>query len=111
MRFERETFLRLRDSSKSKAMRHMFFAEREVAKIPDISKETIVQAIDGAAVIGSGTMGGGIAMNFANAGIPVFLVDVSQEVLDAGLDKVDKIIPVLYLLDVLAKKLWMKGWH
>ena len=88
MRFERETFLRLRDSSKSKAMRHMFFAEREVAKIPDISKETIVQAVDGAAVIGSGTMGGGIAMNFANAGIPVFLVDVSQEVLDAGLDKV-----------------------
>ena len=88
MRFERETFLRLRDGSKSKAMRHMFFAEREVAKIPDISKETIVQAIDGAAVIGSGTMGGGIAMNFANAGIPVFLVDVSLEVLDAGLDKV-----------------------
>ena len=88
MRFERETFLRLRDGSKSKAMRHMFFAEREVAKIPDISKETIVQAIDGAAVIGSGTMGGGIAMNFANAGIPVFLVDVSQEVIDAGLDKV-----------------------
>ena len=88
MRFERETFLRLRDGSKSKAMRYMFFAEREVAKIPDISKETIVQAIDGAAVIGSGTMGGGIAMNFANAGIPVFLVDVSQEVLDAGLDKV-----------------------
>ena len=88
MRFERETFLRLRDGSKSKAMRHMFFAEREVAKIPDISKETIVQAIDGAAVIGSGTMGGGIAMNFANAGIPVFLVDVSQEALDAGLDKV-----------------------
>ncbi|MFP6761211.1 MAG: 3-hydroxyacyl-CoA dehydrogenase NAD-binding domain-containing protein, partial [Rhodospirillales bacterium] len=88
MRFERETFLRLRDGSKSKAMRHMFFAEREVAKIPDISKETIVQAIDGAAVIGSGTMGGGIAMNFANAGIPVFLVDVSQEALDAGLDNV-----------------------
>ncbi len=88
MRFERETFLRLRDGSKSKAMRHMFFAEREVAKIPDISKETILQAIDGAAVIGSGTMGGGIAMNFANAGIPVFLVDVSQKALDAGLDKV-----------------------
>jgi len=66
----------------------MFFAEREVAKIPDISKETIAQAIDGAAVIGSGTMGGGIAMNFANAGIPVFLVDISQEVLEAGMDKV-----------------------
>ena len=88
LEFERVTFVRLRDSNKSKAMRYMFFAEREVAKIPDISKETAVQPIAKAAVIGSGTMGGGIAMNFANAGIPVIVLDISQGALSAGLGKV-----------------------
>ncbi len=85
---ERVTFMRLRDSNKSKAMRYMFFAEREVAKVPGITKETPVHKIEKAAVIGSGTMGGGIAMNFANAGIPVALVDVSDDALEAGLAKV-----------------------
>jgi 3-hydroxyacyl-CoA dehydrogenase len=87
---ERVTFVRLRDGNKAKAMRYMFFAEREVAKIPDVPKDTEVLPIQKAAVIGSGTMGGGIAMNFANAGIPVSLVDVSEDALAAGLDKVEQ---------------------
>ena len=88
LEFERKTFIHLRDSKKSKSLRHMFFAEREVAKIPGISKEAKPKAIDRAAVIGSGTMGGGIAMNFANAGIPVCVVDISQEAVNHGLAKV-----------------------
>ena len=88
LKFERKTFIQLRDSNKSKSLRHMFFAEREVAKVPDISKEANPRTINRAAVIGSGTMGGGIAMNFANAGIPVCVVDVSQEVVNRGLEKV-----------------------
>ena len=85
---ERKVFVHLRDSNEAKAMRHMFFAEREVAKIPDIPKGTAIQEIKKAAIIGSGTMGGGIAMNFANAGIPVVVVDVAKDALDAGLEKV-----------------------
>jgi len=85
---EREVFVRLRDSTEGKAMRYMFFAEREVAKIPDVPKETPIGEIKKAAIIGSGTMGGGIAMNFANVGIPVVVVDVDQNALDAGLQKV-----------------------
>ncbi len=86
--FERETFERLMMTAEAKSMRHMFFAERDVAKIPDVPKDTPVQEIKKAAIIGSGTMGGGIAMNFANAGIPVVVVDIAQDVLDAGLEKV-----------------------
>jgi 3-hydroxyacyl-CoA dehydrogenase len=85
---EREVFVRLRDSNEGKSMRYMFFAEREVAKIPDIPKDTKTQEIKRSAIIGSGTMGGGIAMNFANAGIPVVVVDVDEVALEAGLDKV-----------------------
>ena len=90
LELERVTFVKLRDGAKSKAMRHMFFAEREVAKIPDVPKDTASQKIASAAVIGSGTMGGGIAMNFANAGIPVTVVDIAEDALVAGLGKVEK---------------------
>ncbi len=86
--FERKVFMRLMVGDEAKSMRHMFFAEREVAKIPDIPKGTEMLEIKKAAIIGSGTMGGGIAMNFANVGIPVVVVDVAQEALDAGLNKV-----------------------
>jgi len=86
--FERETFVRLMMTAEAKSMRHMFFAERGVAKIPDVPKDTQPQEIKKAAIIGSGTMGGGIAMNFANAGIPVVVVDIAQDALDAGLQKV-----------------------
>ena len=83
--FERATFLRLVASDQSKAQRHAFFAEREVTKIPDVPKETPARAVARGAVIGCGTMGGGIAMNFANANIPVTLFDVSQDALEKGL--------------------------
>jgi 3-hydroxyacyl-CoA dehydrogenase len=77
-------------SDQSKALIHVFFSEREVGKIPDIPKETPAIPVNRVAVVGSGTMGGGIAMVFANAGIPVMLKDVDQEALDLGLGKIKK---------------------
>lgn len=82
---ERELFLRCRESEQSKAQRHVFFAERQATKIPDVPGDTPALPIASAAVVGSGTMGGGIAMNFANAGIPVRLLDVAPEALAKGL--------------------------
>ncbi len=87
---ERATFRRLVASDQSKAQRHAFFAERQVAKIPDVPKDTPTLPINTAAVIGCGTMGGGIAMNFANAGIPVTVFEVSQEAIDNGLAIITK---------------------
>jgi 3-hydroxyacyl-CoA dehydrogenase len=87
---ERELFLELLTSPESKAQRYFFFAEREAAKIPDVPADTPTREIRKAAVLGAGTMGGGIAMNFANAGIPVVVVEVSQEALDRGLSVVRK---------------------
>ncbi|HEV8311165.1 MAG TPA: 3-hydroxyacyl-CoA dehydrogenase NAD-binding domain-containing protein [Methylomirabilota bacterium] len=87
---ERELFIECLTSPESKAQRYFFFAEREAAKIPDVPADTPVKEIRKAAVIGAGTMGGGIAMNFANAGIPVTVVEVSQEALDRGLGIVRK---------------------
>jgi 3-hydroxyacyl-CoA dehydrogenase len=77
-------------STESKAMRHLFFAEREVAKIPDVPKDTPNRKITRAAVVGGGTMGGGIAMAYANAGIPVLLKDVDQAALDRGVAVIRK---------------------
>ncbi|HSZ60437.1 MAG TPA: 3-hydroxyacyl-CoA dehydrogenase NAD-binding domain-containing protein [Terriglobales bacterium] len=77
-------------SDQSKALIHVFFGEREVAKIPDIPKETPVLPINRVAIVGSGTMGGGIAMVFANAGIPVLLKDVDEAALEQGLNKIKK---------------------
>ncbi|MBS1829625.1 MAG: enoyl-CoA hydratase/isomerase family protein [Acidobacteria bacterium] len=77
-------------SSQSKAMIHVFFGERTVAKIPDVPKETAVFPIRSAAIIGAGTMGGGIAMNYANAGIPVVLKETSQAALDKGVATIRK---------------------
>ena len=81
---EAELFQECLFGDQSKALIHVFFGEREVAKIPGISKDTPTIDIRKAAVIGAGTMGGGIAMNYANAGIPVILREVSQEALDRG---------------------------
>ena len=72
-------------STESKALRHMFFAEREAAKVPDIPKDTPAKDIRRAAVVGAGTMGGGIAMAYANAGIPVLLKEVDAAALERGL--------------------------
>jgi 3-hydroxyacyl-CoA dehydrogenase len=84
---EREGFARLVNTAESKALRHMFFAERQTSKVPDVPEDTGVRPIEKAAVIGAGTMGGGIAMCFANAGIPVTVVETTQEALDKGLEK------------------------
>jgi 3-hydroxyacyl-CoA dehydrogenase len=77
-------------SDQSKALIHVFFGEREVAKIPDIPKETPALPVNRMAVVGSGTMGGGIAMIFANAGIPVLLKDVDEAALEQGMGKIRK---------------------
>jgi 3-hydroxyacyl-CoA dehydrogenase len=77
-------------SNQSKALIHVFFGEREVAKIPDVPRETPVIPVNRVAVIGSGTMGGGIAMVFANAGIPVLLKDVDEAALNQGMTKIRK---------------------
>ena len=83
---ERAAFQELVAATESKALRHVFFAEREVAKIPDVPKDTPVKRIETAGIIGCGTMGGGIAMNFANAGIPVRVLETEPEALQRGLD-------------------------
>jgi 3-hydroxyacyl-CoA dehydrogenase len=87
---ERELFVELLGSPESRAQRYFFFAEREAAKIPDVPADTPVKDVKRAAVIGAGTMGGGIAMNFANVGIPVTVVEMNQENLDRGLGVVRK---------------------
>jgi len=86
---ERAIFDRCMGSDQSKALRYAFFAEREVAKIPDVPKDTPTREITRAAVVGCGTMGRGIAMAFANAGIPVRVLEASQERLDAGLESIE----------------------
>ena len=85
LKHERVVFNRLRESDQSAAQRHAFFAEREVAKIPDVPKDTPVLPIATLGVVGCGTMGGGIAMSIANAGLPVTVLESSQEVLDRGM--------------------------
>ncbi len=85
LRRERELFSILVESPESKALRHAFFAERAAGKIPGIVEGTQARRVDRVAVIGAGTMGGGIAMNFLNAGIPVTILETSQAALDKGL--------------------------
>ncbi len=87
---ERVVFEELLASDQSKAQRHIFFAERTASKIPDVPKDTPKRPIESAAVIGAGTMGGGIAMNFASAGISVRLMDATQEGLDRGMEIITK---------------------
>jgi 3-hydroxyacyl-CoA dehydrogenase len=84
MRFERDTFLALMMTPESKALRHAFFGERAASKIPDVPEDTPQRKIEKVAVIGAGTMGGGISMNFLNAGIPVTILETTQEALDRG---------------------------
>jgi 3-hydroxyacyl-CoA dehydrogenase len=87
---EQELFTKCLFSDQSKALIHVFFGEREVAKIPDIPKETPIIPVNSAAVVGAGTMGGGIAMVLANAGIPVLLKETDQAALDRGLANIQK---------------------
>jgi 3-hydroxyacyl-CoA dehydrogenase len=82
--FERKLFIELMQTPESKALRHAFFAERATSKIPDVPEDTAVRPIHKVSVIGAGTMGGGITMNFLNAGIPVVMLETKQEALDRG---------------------------
>lgn len=85
MKVERDCFNQCLAHPQREALIHVFFSEREVAKIPDVPKDTAKKAINRAAVIGCGTMGGGIAMNFANAGIPVRVLEMNDDALTRGL--------------------------
>ncbi len=85
---EAELFMECLFSEQSKALVHVFFGEREVSKIPGVPKNTPVAEVRSAAVVGAGTMGCGIAMVYANAGIPVLLVDLAREALDRGMDTI-----------------------
>ena len=82
--YERDVFVQLVEGTESKALRHAFFGERAASKIPDVPEDTPVRKIERVAVIGAGTMGGGITMNFLNAGIPVTVLEMKQEALDRG---------------------------
>ncbi|MDJ0710531.1 MAG: 3-hydroxyacyl-CoA dehydrogenase NAD-binding domain-containing protein [Woeseiaceae bacterium] len=87
--YERKRFMELMAGDQSKALRHFFFAERAAAKIDDLPKDVALRPVESVAVIGGGTMGGGIAMTFANAGIPVTLVEISDDALERGLSIIE----------------------
>jgi 3-hydroxyacyl-CoA dehydrogenase len=88
IRRERELFDELENSAEARALRYAFFAEREVAKLPDIPRDTPLRPIKTAAIVGAGTMGGGISMSFAEFGFPVKLLEASQEALDRGIARI-----------------------
>ena len=87
---ERKLFMELMTGNQSAAQRYAFFAQRQVAKIPDIAKETEIKSVKSVGIIGAGTMGGGISMNFSNVGIPVKIIEQNQERLDKGLSIIRK---------------------
>jgi 3-hydroxyacyl-CoA dehydrogenase len=89
-KLERQLFEECMYSPQSAAMRHMFFAQRQAAKVDDIAKDTPLRDIKSVGIIGGGTMGGGIAMNFANVGIPVTMLEISDDALERGLGIVKK---------------------
>lgn len=88
--YERSRFVECSQSEQSAALRHIFFAERQAPKVPGLDKSVASRSIERVAVIGAGTMGGGIAMSFANAGISVTLLELNQKGLDAGLALIGK---------------------
>ena len=90
LRIEQQLFRELVESAESKALRHVFFGERAASKISDVPEDTKTREIKKVGIIGAGTMGGGIAMNFLNAGIPVTIIEMKQEALDRGLGTIKK---------------------
>jgi len=90
MAYEREIFMNLMFTPECRAMRHLFLAQRAASKIADVPSDTPQRKVESVAVIGAGTMGGGIAMNFLNAGIPVAIVETAQEALDRGVATIRK---------------------
>ncbi len=91
LEFETELVNRAKATVESKALVHLFFAERETRKVPGLPPDTQARRIERAAIVGAGTMGGGIAICFANAGIPVLLVEAGREALERGLAGVDRV--------------------
>ncbi len=89
LRFERDKFMALMQGDQSAAMRHFFFAERQSSRIEGLAKDTATRSVESVGIIGGGTMGGGIAMSFANAGIPVTLIEINDEALGRGLSIID----------------------
>ncbi|HEY2781021.1 MAG TPA: 3-hydroxyacyl-CoA dehydrogenase NAD-binding domain-containing protein [Steroidobacteraceae bacterium] len=87
---ERELFLQCAQNSQSKALQHVFFAERKAANVPNLDKNVTKRDIKAVGIIGAGTMGGGIAMNFLNVGVPVTLLEMTQEALDRGVGVIRK---------------------
>jgi 3-hydroxyacyl-CoA dehydrogenase len=87
---EWDIFLKLKDGDQSKALRHVFFAERNIHKIPGVAPDTSPRRVNAVAILGAGTMGAGIAMAFAAAGMPVTLIDVAKDALDRGLGTIRK---------------------
>ena len=90
MKLERKKFAGLMQGEQSAALRHFFFAERQAAKIEGLAKDTPVRVINSVGIIGGGTMGGGIAMSFANAGIPVTMIEISDDALERGLSIIER---------------------
>ncbi|MFL6694340.1 MAG: 3-hydroxyacyl-CoA dehydrogenase NAD-binding domain-containing protein [Ramlibacter sp.] len=90
MAYERELFMNLMLTPESRALRHIFMAERAASKIPDVPEDTPKRPIKSVGVIGAGTMGGGISMNFLNAGIPVTILEMKQDALDRGVATIRK---------------------
>src|SRR5262249_17902171 len=88
LRLEQEIFHALLESPESKSLRHAFFGERAASKIPDVHADIKPRALHPLAVVGAGTMGGGISMNFLNAGIPVTLVEAKGDALDRGVETI-----------------------
>ena len=90
MKLEREKFFELMQGAQSAALRHFFFAERQAGKVEGLTRDTPVRDVDSVGIIGGGTMGGGIAMSFANAGIPVTMIEINNEALERGLSIIDR---------------------
>ena len=90
MLFERELFINLMWTPESRALRHLFMAERAASKIADVPADTPQRSIQSIAIIGAGTMGGGIAMNFLNAGLPVKMLEMKKDALDRGIATIRK---------------------
>ncbi|WP_164018497.1 3-hydroxyacyl-CoA dehydrogenase NAD-binding domain-containing protein [Pyxidicoccus trucidator] len=91
LRVEREAFVNLMQTSESRALRHAFFAERAASKVAGVAEDTPVRSIQTVGIIGAGTMGSGIAINFLNAGIPVVLLETKQDALERGLGSIRKV--------------------
>ena len=90
LELERNKFAELMDGEQSAALRHFFFAERQAAKVDGLAKDTPTRPVESVGIIGGGTMGGGIAMSFANAGIAVTLIEINDEALERGLAIIDR---------------------